>query len=115
MTSGEDYAKTERWFWFLVTFATDILGGDSKKADETRTLWLALPWERRRFFYNSSPLDVAADLAGVVPTEEQSAAYRRLEDRVFQKMDRALSVETQDRPATAHRHRIDVDRVAATG
>jgi hypothetical protein len=115
MTTAEDYAPTERWFWLLVTAATDILGGKREKADETRTLWLALPWERRRFFYNSSPFDVAADLAGVVPTQEQTDAFRVLEQQAVDAIDRSLSEQSPVLTAATHRYRIDVDRLAATG
>ncbi len=115
MTTAKDYALTEMWFWKLVAIATAILGADQEKTEALRANVVDQPWEGRRFLYNSSPLDVAADLAGVVPTREQTDAFRVLEQQAIDAIDRALSERTPIQPAATHRYRIDVDRLAAAG
>jgi hypothetical protein len=115
MTTAEDYALTEMWFWRLVSVATAILGADQEKAEALRANVLDQPWEGRRFLYNSSPLDVAADLAGVVPSEDQTDAFRVHEQQAIDAIDHALSEQSPIQTAAAHRYRIDVDRLAATG
>jgi hypothetical protein len=115
MTTAEDYASTEVRFWQLVHRATFMLGGDQNDAWELRYRLDALPWERRCFLYNASPLDVAADLSGIVPTKEQRDEYGRLEHEVLDFIDEHLSTPLETPMATPHRYRIDVDRLAATG
>jgi hypothetical protein len=114
MTTADDYALTEVRFWQLVNCATEILGGKQDKADAMRARIVALPWERRRFLYNSSPLEVASDLASVAPTRAQRHEFRRLEQRVIDEIGLHRSKETQAQPTSTHRYRIDVDRLVAT-
>lgn len=115
MTTADDYALTEMWFWRLVSVATTILGAEQEKAEALRALMVAQPWDGRRFLYNSSPLDVAADLAGVVPTREQTDAFRVQEREAIEAIDRALSEQASIQTAATHRYRIDVERLAAAG
>jgi hypothetical protein len=110
MTTAEDYALSETWFWRLVCVATAILGADQEKADALQAHMVAQPWDGRRFLYNASPLDVAADLAGVVPSEDQTDAFRVQEQQAIDAIDRALSERMPIQSAPTHRHRI-----AATG
>ncbi len=115
MTIAEDYALTEMWFWRLVSVATTILGAEQERAEALRGHMVAQPWDGRRFLYNSSPLDVAADLAGFVPTREQTDAFRVQERQAIEAIDRTFTEQPPIQTAATHRYRIDVDRLAAAG
>jgi hypothetical protein len=102
MTTAEDYALTEMWFWRLVSIATAILDADQEKAEALRARMVRQPWDGRRFLYNASPLDVAADLAGAVPTRKQTDAYRVQQRQAIDAIDRALSEPPPIRSVDTH-------------
>jgi hypothetical protein len=106
MTTAADYSLTEIWFWQMVTLAVDLLGGEKDKADSMRMHIVSLPWERRRYFYNSSPIEIAEDLAGIVATQAQKDEYRRIEQALIGEIDLTVPEGKLAPPTATSRNRV---------
>mgnify|MGYP007054699766 CR=1 FL=1 len=76
-----DYHEADR-YWDLVKRTLDnVLHEDSEPAQRLRKEMHTWPEQERLLFYHAEPLDVAADLAGRQPTDDEVKAYRHLADQ----------------------------------
>ena len=60
----------------------NILSGDETVVDQLEASVRERPAMERQAFYNTEPLDLAADLLCVEPTDEQKARYKELVETI---------------------------------
>ncbi len=72
-------------YWSLVRLVVqDIFGGaHTSRMDRLKKLIHESPPEEQLLFYHTEPLQLAAELSGKTPTDDQIAKYIALRDKEF--------------------------------
>jgi hypothetical protein len=90
-------------FWAVLEAAlSEVFHDDPASAQRLKADLAGASESERSLFFHAEPLDVAADLSGVVPTESQVLQYRHLLGRLAPEAKLALRAEIAD-PWTSRR------------